>query len=77
MGDTRVGRSPDSDIVLDDPEVSKGHALVREQGGQFTIQDVGSTNGTFVNNQRLYNVQMLYDGDSIRVGQTMLVFKHA
>jgi hypothetical protein len=77
VGDTRIGRSPDNDIPLEDPEISKGHALIREQGGQFVIQDLGSTNGTFVNGNRLYAVQMLYDGDNVRVGQTTLIFKHA
>lgn len=77
VGDTRVGRSAENDIVLEDPEVSKQHVLIREQGGRFTIQDVGSTNGTFVNGQRLYSVQMLYDGDQVQLGQTLLVFKQA
>ncbi len=57
----------------DDPELSRRHARVaRDTGGQLTIEDLGSTNGTFVNGVRLRERQALKVGDSIHVGRTTL-----
>lgn len=73
VGETHIGRSTKNDIVLEDPEVSRQHALIREQGGYFTIQDLGSTNGTFVNDRRIFAPTPLWPGDRIRLGSTILV----
>jgi predicted component of type VI protein secretion system len=44
-----MGRDPDSDIRLDDPEVSRWHAVLLRTGSEWLIDDIGSTNGTYVN----------------------------
>lgn len=70
-----VGRDgTQSDIVLDDSTVSKLHAKIRFENGQFFLYDMGSTNGTFVNNRRVQR-QSLLDGDDVRFGSTRFVFK--
>ena len=48
-----IGRDPGADIVLTDPEVSRRHALLALEGAGYTIKDMGSTNGTFVDDERL------------------------
>jgi predicted component of type VI protein secretion system len=60
-----------TDIVLADPEVSRRHAQVREHGGGVAIEDLGSTNGTFVNDRKVEGVQPLNDGDELRLGNTV------
>jgi len=52
----RIGRDPQADIVLTDPRVSWQHAIVEEQAGSWLLHDAGSTNGTFVNRQRVRQV---------------------
>jgi hypothetical protein len=60
------------DVVLADPEVSRRHATVRAFGdGGVAIEDLGSTNGTFVNERRVDGVVALRDGDSVRFGNTV------
>lgn len=61
-------------FVVDDDAVSKEHAKINFERGQFVIYDLGSTNGTFINNARIQR-QMLMDGDLLRLGNTTLVFK--
>ena len=68
-----VGRHPDSDVLLDDITVSRRHALItREQAG-YRVTDVGSLNGTYVNNARVDDVA-LRNGDTIQVGRFHFVF---
>jgi predicted component of type VI protein secretion system len=60
-----------TDIVVQDPEVSRRHAAVRDHGGGVAIEDLGSTNGTFVNDRKVEGVQPLSDGDELRLGNTV------
>ncbi len=71
-GDTRVGRDPDGDIVLDDPSASRDHLLIRMDGDTFTLYDRGSRSGTLVNGQRVTGPCLLHHGDVITAGDTEL-----
>jgi pSer/pThr/pTyr-binding forkhead associated (FHA) protein len=68
-----AGRHPDSEIFLDDVTVSRRHAEFRRSGNDFTVSDVGSLNGTYVNRDRIDSVQ-LKDGDEVQIGKYRLVF---
>lgn len=70
-GATRVGRSPQCDIVLADPSVSRSHALLDVRAGALTVRDAGSTNGTFVNGERIEE-RALKPGDTVSFGKTTL-----
>ena len=68
-----VGRAMTEDGRLgDDPELSRRHARLARRGGQLTIEDLGSANGTFVNGERVSEPRPLGVGDSVRMGQTTL-----
>jgi pSer/pThr/pTyr-binding forkhead associated (FHA) protein/S1-C subfamily serine protease len=66
-----IGRE-EADITLDDDQVSRRHALLRRAGRELEVSDTGSSNGTYVNGQRIDGSKRLSDGDSIRVGNTSL-----
>ncbi len=69
-GEVTIGRER-SDVLLDDDgEVSRNHAVVRQSSEGFEVEDLGSTNGTFVNEQRISEPTRLSSGDIVRVGQT-------
>jgi signal transduction histidine kinase/pSer/pThr/pTyr-binding forkhead associated (FHA) protein len=68
-----VGRDPSSTIRLHDTEVSRKHAEFRQVDGVYRLVDIGSANGTFVNNKKIQDTT-LEAGDQIHVGQTTLVF---
>jgi hypothetical protein len=70
---TTAGRHPESDIFLDDVTVSRRHAEFYRQGGLFTVRDVGSLNGTYVNRERIEETE-LSGGDEVQVGKFRLVF---
>lgn len=73
-----IGRDQTADITIGDPEVSRKHARVTNQGGQITIEDLGSTNGTFVNNQRISAPYVLRPGELIFLGEHVtLLFEAA
>ncbi len=73
-----IGRDLSNDIVINDPEISRRHSRLFMQGNTFAIEDLGSTNGTFVNGQRLMGPNMLRPGDVITFGERMsLVFESA
>lgn len=66
-----LGRDITNDIVINDPEVSRHHCRLTQGGGGFTMEDLGSTNGTFVNGQRLTGARPLAPGDMIGLGETV------
>ncbi len=68
-----VGRLPDNTIAVDSPSVSGHHACVVLEGKDFVLEDLESTNGTFVNDSRVSR-QMLRNGDVIRIGEYTLEF---
>jgi pSer/pThr/pTyr-binding forkhead associated (FHA) protein len=70
---TTVGRSPDSDIFLDDVTVSRRHAEFRRDAGEFVVVDVGSLNGTYVNREPV-DTAVLSTGDEVQIGKFRLVF---
>jgi SARP family transcriptional regulator, regulator of embCAB operon len=65
---TRIGRRPDNDIVLDDDDVSRYHAVVIDTGSSFVISDLRSTNGVVVQGRRIRSSATLADGDHVRIG---------
>ena len=69
-----IGRSKDADIQVEDPNVSRRHAEVRQEGAAYWVVDLDSTNGTEVNGRRLKRAK-LRPGDTITVGSTELVFR--
>jgi len=70
---TTAGRHPESDIFLDDVTVSRRHAEFYRHGDRFTVRDVGSLNGTYVNRERIEEAA-LSGGDEVQVGKFRLVF---
>ena len=70
---TRIGRSPDCDVFLDDVTVSRNHAVLVEENGEFFVEDQGSLNGTFVNRRRIDRAP-LHEGDELQVGKYRLTF---
>ena len=66
-----IGRDIVNDIVINDAEVSRKHARLVSQAGSYVLEDVGSTNGTFVNGQRLMGPHLLRPGELILFGENV------
>lgn len=66
-----VGRDPSNEIVISDPQVSRQHARITRQGKLVVIEDLGSTNGTFVNGMRLTGPHVMANGDVIGLGDAV------
>ncbi|MCL2736819.1 MAG: FHA domain-containing protein [Propionibacteriaceae bacterium] len=71
---TVAGRSPESDIFLDDITVSRTHVHFTRAQGSFSIEDMGSLNGTYVNRQLLRDVFLLRNGDEVQIGKYKMIF---
>lgn len=69
-----IGRGPDNDIVLDHVSMSGSHAVIHNQGGVFHLQDLGSTNGTFVNGSAI-SESVLASGSRVQFGAVEAVFQ--
>jgi VWFA-related protein len=73
-GTVNVGRAHDNQMVLEDPTVSRHHAWIKSEGEEFLVFDVGSGNGTFVNDERVEEPRQLENGDVVRFGEAAFVF---
>ena len=74
-GDHLVGRSPEASVWLDVPGVSREHARLRIEGASATLEDLGSTNGTFVGTERIIAAVRLHDGHQIQFGPVVMTFR--
>jgi pSer/pThr/pTyr-binding forkhead associated (FHA) protein len=70
---TLIGRSPECDLFLDDVTVSRRHAELVHDGDTFTIRDLGSLNGTYVNRKRIESA-VLEEDDEVQIGKYRLTF---
>ncbi|MFZ4627341.1 MAG: FHA domain-containing protein [Blastocatellia bacterium] len=74
--ETSIGKAGHNRLVIADSTVSGSHAIVLSRQREFSIVDLGSRNGTYLNDQRLgRNGQLLHHGDKIRLGRVLLVFR--
>jgi adenylate cyclase len=77
-GGCSIGRSPQNVVVLDSPKVSRRHAIVNVQNvGEFWLIDLGSSNGTFLNERRIHQPIRLSDYDQFVIGDSMFTFRQA
>ena len=75
---TTVGKAPENDISLaEDPTASHLHAMLERFPAGWCVTDLGSSNGTWVNGERIWSSRQLRHGDEIRVGQSRLIFREA
>lgn len=72
-----IGRSPTNEVSIPDPEISRKHARLVRQGSDYAIEDLGSTNGTFVNTRRIVGLASLHDGDIIEFGESIRLLYEA
>lgn len=68
-----IGRTDRSNILVDDSSVSREHASIERRDARFILEDLKSTNGTFINGE-VVDVRVLNHGDKIRIGNTVLQF---
>lgn len=71
----RIGRGESMDIMIDNVSVSRRHAEIREENGAWLLRDLGSSNGTFLNGQRVTTEQPLRPGDEISFGKFSILFE--
>ncbi len=71
---TAIGRAIENDIVITSKRVSREHAHVRREGWRVLLEDLGSTNGTFLNGERLLVPAPLQDGDQVKIGDVLFIF---
>ena len=74
-GDLILGRGDSAEIRLDDPFASSRHARIYEQGNSVVVEDLGSTNGTYLNEELLQTPRPLHPGDRVRIGDSEFAFE--
>jgi len=73
LGDQlKIGRSADCQLILDDDYVSTQHARIYRSGTGYIVDDLGSTNGTYLNNERLSGPTRFTPADTLRIGRTLI-----
>ncbi|HXG67265.1 MAG TPA: DUF3616 domain-containing protein [Blastocatellia bacterium] len=75
--EVQMGKGPRNDIVISDPAVSSTHAVIRFENGAYTVADIGSRNGTYVNSERISGPHKLKHGDVIGIGLSKITFRLA
>jgi pSer/pThr/pTyr-binding forkhead associated (FHA) protein len=70
MDEATLGRAPTADVRIEDSFASSAHARIFPRGQSMYIEDLGSTNGTYLNERQLRTVEELRPGDTIRIGET-------
>lgn len=68
-----LGREAGNDIIINDPQISRHHARLTLQGGSYVLEDLGSTNGSFVNGRRITGATALSPGDMVGLGDTVVL----
>ena len=76
-GKTTIGRNSENDIVLDNADISRFHAMIIIQEGRYSIEDLNSANGTFLNESRIQGRQSLSDKDKIQIADFTIEFRVA
>jgi pSer/pThr/pTyr-binding forkhead associated (FHA) protein len=71
-----IGRSPRADFIVADQSVSSTHALLTYDGAAWTLEDAGSTNGTFLNGWRVADSILVGPGDELTIGETTFMLAH-
>src|SRR5574341_2486965 len=74
-GETRIGKGPQNDIILADASVSSTHALISFENGVYILSDLGSRNGTLLNDARITEPRPLQHGDLIKMGHCTITFR--
>ena len=72
-----IGREDDADIVIDNPSVSRKHAQIKKEASGWVVQDLGSSNGTFLHGEKITAPQPVKEGDEIGFGKFSVVFGKA
>lgn len=70
----RVGRDEEMDVIIDNPSVSRRHAEIRQEGEGWVVEDLGSSNGTYMGGKKLDSAHPLAVGDEIGMGKFFIVF---
>jgi pSer/pThr/pTyr-binding forkhead associated (FHA) protein len=69
-----IGRAVENDVVITSKRVSREHACVRREGWRVMLEDLGSTNGTYLNDERVMSPMSLHDEDRIKIGDVVFTF---
>ena len=69
-----IGRAPDCDLVIEDAAISKRHAVIRWNGSEAVISELGSANGTFINGHKMKEQWTLRNADQVRLGESTFTF---
>jgi pSer/pThr/pTyr-binding forkhead associated (FHA) protein len=71
-----IGREMDNDVIVDDEKISRKHAIIYEDEGEYWIEDLNSKNGVFLNGKQITGRERLIDGYLLKLGTTILRFEH-
>ena len=75
VGRSTIGRDIGNNIVISDTQISKYHAAIQYNNNEVFIEDLGSTNGIFINGKKVNEIQQLFHGNLIKLGSTILRFE--